>query len=313
MGETAGVAKATGDWDYSKIRTPETPLTDLELFYAKRDVQVIPAYLRYLLRSNEWMTSDMLGSCVLTKTSTVRQMALHTFGSVRVGESRGKRRAPTMLRKFEYLCHDELPKDYDAYALRKACFRGGFTFTSAAFATKCMQGVVSTDVTSMHHTFINGRMIPVGFTRMSAADLQYLADRVVRTPLRDVLERYYRPFDGAFHARIRFDNIRLRAVHRSKLGVWLSHRAANSHVMPQGSITGRMTPPQSQPKNATRDNGWLDDADRPVFAFGKLYSAAHALIHVNEIELWSMAQVYEWDSMTVLCGEGTVKWKLPFT
>lgn len=311
MGETAGVAKATGDWDYSKIRTPETPLTDLELFYAKRDVQVIPAYLRYLLRSNEWMTSDMLGSRVLTKTSTVRQMALRTLGSVRVGESKGKRRAPTMLRRFEYLCHDELPKDYDTYALRKACFRGGFTFTSAAFATKCMQGVVSTDVTSMHHTFINGRMIPVGFTRMSAADLQYLADRVVRTPLRNVLERYYRPFDGAFHARIRFDNIRLRAGSPFEAwGVALTPRGKFARHA-AGVDYWQDDPAAVAAENATRDNGWLDDADRPVFAFGKLYSAAHALIHVNEIELWSMAQVYEWDSMIVLCGEGTVKWKFP--
>ena len=53
MGEAAGLPKAEGDWDYSKIRTPETPLTQEELFYAGRDTEVIPAYLRYLLESNE--------------------------------------------------------------------------------------------------------------------------------------------------------------------------------------------------------------------------------------------------------------------
>ncbi len=34
MGKTCGIAKATGDWDYTLIRSQETPLTDLELFYA---------------------------------------------------------------------------------------------------------------------------------------------------------------------------------------------------------------------------------------------------------------------------------------
>ena len=61
MGRTAGLPKAVGDWDYSLIRTPETCLTDDELFYAKRDVEVIPAYFRYLLQSNEWMKQSDLG------------------------------------------------------------------------------------------------------------------------------------------------------------------------------------------------------------------------------------------------------------
>lgn len=75
MGETCGLPKAVGDWDYSLVRTPETPLTEEELFYARRDVQVIPQYLQWLLRANHWLTPDMLGCRVLTKTSLVRQMA----------------------------------------------------------------------------------------------------------------------------------------------------------------------------------------------------------------------------------------------
>lgn len=75
MGETCGLPKAVGDWDYTLIRTPETPLTDEELFYARRDVQVIPQYLQWLLHANSWLTADMLGCRVLTKTSLVRQMA----------------------------------------------------------------------------------------------------------------------------------------------------------------------------------------------------------------------------------------------
>ena len=46
MGETCGLPKAVGDWDYSLVRTPDTPLTDEEKFYARRDVQVIPQYLQ---------------------------------------------------------------------------------------------------------------------------------------------------------------------------------------------------------------------------------------------------------------------------
>lgn len=82
MGEVCGVPKAKGDWDYTLIRTPETKLTQKERFYASRDVQVIPAYLRYLLHANEWLKEEMFGNRVLTKTSLVRQMAKHDISNL---------------------------------------------------------------------------------------------------------------------------------------------------------------------------------------------------------------------------------------
>ena len=90
MGETCGIPKAKGDWDYTLIRTKETPLTDEELFYAKRDVQVIPAYLCYLLNANEWLQQSDLGNRVITKTSLVRQMAQKQIGQIRVKKKNGK-------------------------------------------------------------------------------------------------------------------------------------------------------------------------------------------------------------------------------
>lgn len=91
MGETCGLPKAVGDWDYSLVRTPETPLTEEEMFYARRDVQVIPQYLQWLLRANHWLTPDMLGCRVLTKTSLVRQMARREIGGRRVTLQGGKK------------------------------------------------------------------------------------------------------------------------------------------------------------------------------------------------------------------------------
>lgn len=115
MGETCGLPKAVGDWDYTLVRTPETPLTEDELFYARRDVQVIPQYLQWLLRANHWLTSDMLGSRVLTKTSLVRQMARREIGGRRVTLQGGKKL--TLQRAFEMTCNQEFPKDYKSYAL----------------------------------------------------------------------------------------------------------------------------------------------------------------------------------------------------
>lgn len=311
MGETAGVAKAIGDWDYTLVRTPETPLSDDELFYAKRDVQVIPAYLRYLLESNEWLTPAMLGVRVLTKTGLVRQMAANTFGTIRLRKRRDGKGYVTMLDDFTRLCTDELPEDYSTYALRKACFRGGFTFTSGKFACKDISGVASLDVTSMHHTFINGRYIPVQFKRFPVRTLQMFAKSVLLTTRAQVLERYHQPFNVAFHLKVRFANIRLKpGTCFDEWGIAL---------IPKGKFDTKVTgvdywtndPRAVMAEQGIRDAGYRDRALNPEFAFGKLYAAEVCELHVNEVELWALSRVYDWDSMEVIEGEATVKWKRP--
>lgn len=312
MGETAGVAKATGDWDYSLIRTPETPLTDLELFYAKRDVQVIPAYLRYLLQANaDWISADMLGVRVLTKTGLVRQMAANTFGVVPLRKRRGNKGVVTMLDDFIGLCTDELPPDYDVYALRKACFRGGFTFTAANYACRDVTDVVSTDVTSMHHTFINGRFVPVQFKVTTPKILRVYAESVLDTSRESVLARYWQPFGCAFHAKFRFTNLRLRKG--SCFEEW------GVALIPKGKFDDRVVgvdywaddPSSVAAEQGVRDMGYKDKAENPVFAFGKLYSADHAELHLNELELWAISRVYEWDALDPIYGEATVKFRRP--
>lgn len=309
MGDTAGVAKATGDWDYSLVRTPSTPLTDLELFYAKRDVQVIPAYLSYLLHANDWLTSDMLGVRVLTKTSLVRQMARHEFGGLRRGSK--SRKSFPLLRKFESLCEAELPPDYGTYALRKACFRGGFTFTAMSTACQELRNVVSLDVTSMHHTFINGRRVPVGFAPASPDELAWAVGEVLSRSLESVLEDYSEPCYPAFHMRVRFDGIRLRRGSCfEEWGIALEPRGKFVENM-LGQTDFANDPAARDADNATRRRGYMDEAVRPRFAFGKLVSADSATMFVNEIELWAMSRVYEWDSLTPLEGEVSTTFELP--
>ena len=305
MGEVAGLPKAIGSWDYDKIRTPETPLTDEELFYAKRDTQVIPMYLRFLLRTNDWLTQEMLGVRVLTKTSLVRQMAKHDIGTLRVKKENGKQ--ITVEKMFLALCKQETPKTYNSYAIRKSCFRGGYTFTAAANASVVVSNVVSVDVTSMHHTFINGRMLPDKFKWMQKDALQKLAENVLAVSRDYVFEHYEKPFSCAFHARIRFTNIRLRKG--SAFDHWGIALEPMSKFKPKRDFSDNES--RYEGEQALIDDGWHDSYVNAIFAFGKLYGADSIEIHVNEIELWAMSRVYEWDSMQVLYGEGTMSFVRP--
>lgn len=309
MGETCGLPKAVGDWDYTLVRTPETPLTEDELFYARRDVQVIPQYLQWLLRANHWLTSDMLGCRVLTKTSLVRQMARREIGGRRVTLQGGKK--ITLQRAFELTCNQEFPRDYESYALRKACFRGGLTFTSAQTANVVVDNVASLDVTSMHHAFINGRRLPVKFAPTPSELLQIACERVAVTSLDDVLSRYDDPFRMGLHVAVRFSNLRLRkGTCFAAWGIAICPRSKFVRTLHADTDYSNNDRAKAQ-DNSIRAHGYVDSAVNPVYAFGKLYSADECVLHVNEIELWDVAQVYEYDDMRVLYGESTTKTIIP--
>lgn len=309
MGETCGLPKAVGDWDYSLVRTPETPLTEAEKFYARRDAQVIPQYLQWLLRANHWLTPDMLGCRVLTKTSLVRQMARREIGGRRITLQSGKQM--TLQRAFELTCNQEFPKNYEAYALRKSCFRGGLTFTSAKTASVVVDNVASLDVTSMHHAFINGRRLPVKFAPIPSDILQVACERIVNTSLEDVLANYSDPFRTGVHAAVRFTHLRLRK--NTCFDVWgiaICPRSKFVKTLQADTDYANNERAKTQ-ENSIRAHGYVDSAVNAVYAFGKLYCADECILHVNEIELWNVAQVYEYDEMDVLYGEGTTKAIIP--
>lgn len=310
MGRTAGLPKATGDWDYSLIRTPDTPLTDDELFYAGRDTQVIPMYLRYLLRANEWMKQDDLGNKVLTKTSIVRQMARREIGRLKVDKKNGKKLS--LDKAFMEKCKKEDPKTFAQYGLRKACFRGGFTFTAAATASKVVHNVVSLDVTSMHHTFINGRLVPEDFELCEPWSLEPAIKAIQETPLDYILEHYEKPFNVAIHARIKFHNVRLRKGSCfEKWGIALEPTSKFKRMLEYEEERG-LDARNLESENLVRSYGWYDVmSNKNTCAFGKLYSADWVILNVSELELWSFGQVYEWDDFEVLFGESTGKFRTP--
>lgn len=307
MGEVCGVAKAVGDWDYTLIRTPDTELTRDELHYAARDVEVLPAYLRYLLESNEWLRPEWLGSRVLTKTSLVRQAGKMETGKLRITREDGS--CISVLQSFKMLCASQLAPTYEQYALRKACFRGGFTFTAARTAGVVMHNVISIDETSAHHAYINGHMLPVDFKGLPIETLQSMAECITRTCLQDVFEHWEEPFGCAIHAQIRIDGIRLREGSAFKdAGIaLLSEGKFKRHAQ----CCDYACESDKAAISELRSSGYVDVGVDAQFAFGKLYSASSVIINVNELELWCISRVYDWDSLTVLFGEGTAKFTRP--
>lgn len=310
MGRTAGLPKAVGDLDYSLTRTAETPLTDRETYYMRRDVQVIPAYLRWMLSANDWMEPGMFGVRVITKTGVARQMALHTiYKTVVPGKNYNLGRC------FEALCEQELPPDFQTMALRTACFRGGLTFTAARTASTVVTRVGSWDVTSMHHQYLNGRRLPVKFHKAEPQQLRMIAASVIATPRERVLAHYEDPFGVNLNGMFEFRNLRLRegsAFEFYGIALLAEGKFHNKTTIDEGSLDAKPgNAANFDAENAIKSRGWIDVAKGATFAFGKLYRADYAQVCLTEVELWNVAQVYEWDSFDAIGGEITAKTVLP--
>lgn len=311
MGETAGVPKLYGDWDYSKIRTNTTPLTDKELEYAAYDVHIIPSYLRYLLESNEWLKPTDFGTIVMTKTSIVRTYAARNIGNLKYIAKNGKK--VSLSSAFMQTCATEYWKDYSQYALQRACFRGGFTFTSANLASREFNNIYSLDETSAHHFLINGRKIPTDFRNVSNTFLNNAVNNIINVSRETVLKRYDHPWLFGIHALIKFTNIRLKKGSAfEKFGIALIPQSKFAVYSPKRTLD---TVPDS-PRSAEADadialNGYRDRAIEPVFAFSKLMNAKEACIFCTECELYAISRVYDFDKIEVIKGEASFSWIMP--
>lgn len=305
MGATCGIPKLVGDWDYDLLRTPETPITDEERGYAKRDVQVIPAYLRYLCEANAWLTPSMLGCQVITKSSIVRQMARHEIGPLKVSTGSGRRMRLDFA--FESLCQREQPTTFESYALRMSCFRGGLTFTAGSMASRVLEHVVSLDETSAHHFGINGRRVPVQFEPLEPRYLKMWLEDLADYTLEEVLNRYQYPFQRWVHTEVKVKNLRLRAGSAFEhWGIALLAQAKFQRLVARSDETDD-NERWIAGEEDIRARGFVDSCVNGRFAFGKLVSADEATVHVTELEWWCMCQVYEWDDFEALRGEGTLK------
>ena len=305
MGRTCGVAKAEGYWDYKLVRGQETPLTDDELHYASRDVQVIPAYLAWVLRANEHVRVSDLGTRLLTKTSLVRLLGSRVIGKLKAPNG------TNTFTHFKMLCSDEIENSFTQYALRKACFRGGLTFTAANTAGDLFNNVASFDVVSMHHTFINGRTIPVKFKLVPVPMLRQALQVVQDTTLDDMLANYHEPFIVAFNMSIRVTNVRPKQGSVfDRAGIFsLSYSKFKALSEEFRDFEA------SDIRNVILENHARarvgDSYENGIFAFGKLIKAKSVIINCTELEYWIFTQIYDFDNVEPVFGEVTMSFRKP--
>lgn len=310
MGRDCGYLKASGSWDYDLIRTPETPLTDDESEYAKRDVYALLAWLGWWLSRNPDIEPERLGLNVVTKTGVVRERRRKRFDQVK-----GKGQRFNIGRFWLYMNREQMPKTDDELFSMHACTRGGFTFCASRSACVPFDlsgtdlRIAAYDAVSMHPAQMVSHKYPVGFHEASPDDLRNAFEIVMLKTVGDVLRKFQKPFPVAFNALFEFENI------RPKAGSIFEREG----VLPLASARFRKVERVLREDNeqaqlfedAFTDAGYKDEADDPSFAFGKLVSAKRARIWLTELAAFEVCRCYDFDSVRAVKGYMTLRFVRP--
>lgn len=309
MGRECGFLKASGSWDYSKARNTATPLTPEEEHYALQDVRVPFIWLAWWCRLNPEVPTDRFGDSILTKTSVVRYKCKLNGNKEYYKTTKGAKQ--TLYRAYMFTCQQELPKTEVDYNLMVRSTSAGWTFTASRYAGVTACNARKYDATSMHPSHMVSHYYPRDFAVVNDVDAaRYVFDKCIGTPLRKVLDKWQRPFEYAFNARMRFHNIRPRTGSVfARDGVLLHGEALFSDYAPQDYELEDES--SALEFNAVNADGYANTAVNPVYEFGKLIRADEVTLSLNELNAWVHAQVYEWDACEVLEMSGSCRFLAP--
>lgn len=303
MGDDAGYFKGVGEWDYSLIRTPETPLTASETDYAKRDIYALMVWLSWWCRRNPDIEIERLGLNVVTKTGVVRERRRVRFFKLRAPNYKY-----SIGKLWLYRCRTEAPKSDDELYTMLASTRGGFTFCSMTNASRVFdftddRRVYGYDATSMHPSQMVSHVYPTDFHEASEKVLSLAFDVVGLTTLEDLLNDWEKPFSCAFYACFEFTNLRPKPGSLfEEFGIY--PLASARYV-------------RADDDNGDREN-YADamrcykDAGTDVkSAFGKVISAGKIRLYLTELSAWEMHQAYTWDDVRPIHGYYTGRFTRP--
>lgn len=311
MGNDCGYKKASGEWDYSLVRSTSTPLTAEETDYAKRDIYALFAWFGWWLRRNPDIDPSRLAINVVTKTGVVRERR-----RVRFSKLKGAGLRDNVQRYWIFRNKCEAPSTDDELYTMMAATRGGFTFCSSTNASVPYDLVGTDDIvaafdaTSQHPAQLVSHLYPINFKERTPKVLEESFRLISKIGIKRVLNMWERPFPVAFYACFEFENLRPKAgsvYERCGVLPLASARYKDAEQLAFDEDNGDRAAYVGEMER--RD--YCDTAEDAVCAFGKLVCARRARLYITELTAWEICQCYDFDSVTAIHGYSTGRFAKP--
>ena len=145
------VRKLVGDLDYTKVRHPETPLTDEELQYCINDVLVVSAYIKEQIEKEKYIHKIPL-TCTSYCRRFVRKNCL--YGPV-------FKLWRKQFRKYHAFIKSLKIRNLDEYKQLKRAFMGGFTHAGHYYSAYTLENVSHVDFSSSYPYVLLSEQFPM--------------------------------------------------------------------------------------------------------------------------------------------------------
>lgn len=153
------VSKMVGDLDYSLIRTQHTELSQKEMLYCERDIDVVNAYINEQIEQY-----GDVNKIPLTNTGRVRNYVRHECYYTSNNHRKTNKGKYFRYRKIM----DDLTLKEREYKMLKRAFMGGFTHANAFHSGKLLENVTSVDFTSSYPSVMLAEKFPMSRGRLIA-------------------------------------------------------------------------------------------------------------------------------------------------
>lgn len=171
------IKKLTEDFDYNKIRTPLTTLTDKELEYAYNDIKIVEFFIREEIERN-----GDISNIPMTQTGYIRRkMKENCYNKDKLNE----------YKKFRDRIHELVIADISEYKQLKRAFAGGFTHANAFYSNMEINNVSSIDFNSSYPAVMVNEKFP-----MSSA--HYIEKIETMQQFNELINKYCCIFDIEF-------------------------------------------------------------------------------------------------------------------
>lgn len=155
------VKKAVGTWDYKKIRTPGTFLTDTELKYAMNDVISLYYYIEDMKKQYQ-----KIEKIPMTKTGITRYNCRNYLKDYYNSE-------PKFKNGYEYYYNNfikHIAPDKEIYNILIRSYWGGYTHANLFNVNKTLTDVTSFDICSSYPTVMICEKFPYKFYKVPVTD-----------------------------------------------------------------------------------------------------------------------------------------------
>ena len=235
------------EYNYTKIRTPLTPMAVEEWAYNFRDVEIMLKGVYALVQNNEYINDA--DDIPYTKTGVMRYNCEHNpeINKPRtyISKKDGTERKTDLLRLNNYLCGLEKAHSEEQLRFWEALFQGGLVFALPKIVGRVAYKLGSFDLVSDYPFQMLYRIFPSDFREYKGDRKRKLQQCMYKATAENLIRP--KPFRHMFNATITINNIRCK---------WVFHPISTAKIENISDLRNG--------KNCTIINGKIVRCDVPI-------------------------------------------------